>query len=852
MNTIRVALVAALLLAGSGRFLWAQPGAGSSAEPQPPQMARMDDAKFKDWLDLWSENIVNDARNRYCDKANGEDIGWLMTPFMRGFYYGYMATKDTKWVDMLVDWADSWIKRGVKEPDGYLGWPKVGAAGTAVDKLDDFNADSLLGEAMVLRWVALMSGEILKTPALKAKYGAKADSYIKLAEQVFEKWDKRGAWRPTEGGGMMTVVLPFGLEGDTSTWTAGYETRNAPGNGFSHPDNKANLVACWLLAMSDVTGKPSYKERAEKWFKLMQSRMKLKGDGTYEIWNYWEPAGPWDYKPDKSPKHWVGVHPNGGYYFIDTEGIVDAYQHGLVFAKADIEHLSATALATQRYWSALVPYNRDIQKQFEETLKPDSWGGLGDAPWYLYLQVQLGEARQAGGTTYYVDQGNPGARDDNPGTAREPWKTITKAAQTVAPGDTVIVKAGTYAEEVMVMAPHAGRPGSLITFKANPGDTVVIEGGKNRTFGFRVGVSYVRIEGFEIVNVTGHGILVGWSDGSAVGVQIVNNNVHDCGSNPDTAAVYYAGGGQGLIEGDHLHHNAGDGITFSSDDITIRNNRIEHNEVDGMKGGGGGRILIEDNIIHNMTSAKNHGDGMQLMGMKGTLVVRNNTVWDCTQDIYCDDYSEQPGQGPWGDVYIYNNVVFNSAPGPEGIGGFYNGIVTGTRYNAWRSLTVCNNTLANCNDGSGGLSVRVVGPTAQKINVVRVFNNLFCNSLNGTEVHGLASRGGKVEMDYNVYCNQWRNWYLGEGWTDLDRFRAAHPGYEQHSFYSTEVKFVRDKLTDPDYRLAAGSAPIGKGTILAPIGDLSFGKDRDGRPRPSDSPWDMGAYQYVPQADANR
>ncbi len=99
-----------------------------------------------------------------------------------------------------------------------------------------------------------------------------------------------------------------------------------------------------MLAMWDVTGKAEYRDRAEKWFKVQKSRMTLKSDGTYEIWNYWQPAGPWDYKADgKTPKHWVGVHPNGGYYQVDTDGMVDAYEHGLVFTKADIDRLIDTA-----------------------------------------------------------------------------------------------------------------------------------------------------------------------------------------------------------------------------------------------------------------------------------------------------------------------------------------------------------------------------------------------------------------------------------------------------------------------------------------------------------------------------
>ena len=89
--------------------------------------------------------------------------------------------------------------------------------------------------------------------------------------------------------------------------------------------------------MHEVTKKPVYRERAEKWWRLMKSRMRLRGRrASIFVWNYWDPAGPWDYKPDGSPKHWVGVHPNGGYYAIDVEGIVTAYEHGLVFGKEDL------------------------------------------------------------------------------------------------------------------------------------------------------------------------------------------------------------------------------------------------------------------------------------------------------------------------------------------------------------------------------------------------------------------------------------------------------------------------------------------------------------------------------------
>jgi len=381
-----------------------------AVQPPPPRVfdaaARMDEALARDWLARWEKGITGDARNRYCDKEMGEEIGWMVTPFLNGFYYGYMATGDPKWCDLLVDWADSLIKRSVKEPDGFFGWPKAGASST--DSFGkDLYTDSQLGEAMAFRPIVLMAGEILKTPALRAKYGPKAEEYIRLSERIFEKWNAWGAWREVKDGGVW-VVPPVGIDQKTGQWAPGYDRRTV--DGFTLPDNKQNYIACWLIAMYDVTKKPVYRERAEKWWRVMKSRMKLRDGDKYYVWNYWDPAGPWDSKPDGSLRHWVGVHPNGGYYGIDLEGIATAYEHGLVFTKADIDRLIATnrdfmwnhevqgakfqridgGTPDKRWagspgvlWMALTPYDDTLRKVFEANHKPDAWGGLSATPWYL-------------------------------------------------------------------------------------------------------------------------------------------------------------------------------------------------------------------------------------------------------------------------------------------------------------------------------------------------------------------------------------------------------------------------------------------------------------------------------------
>ena len=379
-------------------------GAGTDLTAIGQTRAKLDPALARDWLARWEKNILTEARNRYCDHELGEEIGWLISPFLNGFYYGYLATRDPKWVAHLRDWAAAWIQRGVKEPDGFIGWPKGGTGGAVAE---DYLSDSLLGEAMGLQPLVLMAGEILKTPVLQAQFRAPAKRWLRLAGQIFEKWDARGCWRSVPAGGLW-VAPAFGLDAKTSHWTEGYARRAT--EGFSNPDNKQNLIARWLLALADVTGKPLYRERAEQWFRLMKSRMKTRADGKYFVWDYWEPAGPWDYKPDGSTRHWVGVHPNGGYYAVDVEGIVAAFEHGLVFSPSDLQRLIATnrdfmwnqqlegakfqrldgGQPDERWkdspgvlWTALVPYDDTLRKIFLTNHNPSSWGGLELTPWFL-------------------------------------------------------------------------------------------------------------------------------------------------------------------------------------------------------------------------------------------------------------------------------------------------------------------------------------------------------------------------------------------------------------------------------------------------------------------------------------
>ena len=103
---------------------------------------------------------------------------------------------------------------------------------------------------------------------------------------------------------------------------------------------------------------------------------------------------------------------------------------------------------------------------------------------------------------YYVSvSGN----DSSPGTVNEPWKTISKAASTVAAGDTVYIKSGTYNEQVIPA--HSGSvSGGYIIYSSCPGELAIIDDtgltmpGTSGLF-LIDGKSYVKVMGLRVQNV---------------------------------------------------------------------------------------------------------------------------------------------------------------------------------------------------------------------------------------------------------------------------------------------------------------------------------------------------------------
>jgi len=81
---------------------------------------------------------------------------------------------------------------------------------------------------------------------------------------------------------------------------------------------------------------------------------------------------------------------------------------------------------------------------------------------------------------YHVAGEHPAASDDGPGTEKQPFATINRAAQVLQPGEKVIVHGGVYRECVRPARGGTG-PDRMIAYQAAPGETVVVRGSKQWT-----------------------------------------------------------------------------------------------------------------------------------------------------------------------------------------------------------------------------------------------------------------------------------------------------------------------------------------------------------------------------------
>lgn len=130
---------------------------------------------------------------------------------------------------------------------------------------------------------------------------------------------------------------------------------------------------------------------------------------------------------------------------------------------------------------------------------------------------------------YYVD---PEGSDAASGRREAPFRTIQRAAQAAGPGDTVLVRSGRYTgARRIVSLSRSGRAGAWITFLAERRGGAVLDGQGQSAEGWYFGpqVAYVRVQGFEIRNLSEHGFDT--YGGGVHDLVIAYNRIHHIGRN---------------------------------------------------------------------------------------------------------------------------------------------------------------------------------------------------------------------------------------------------------------------------------------------------------------------------------
>ncbi len=141
------------------------------------------------------------------------------------------------------------------------------------------------------------------------------------------------------------------------------------------------------------------------------------------------------------------------------------------------------------------------------------------------------QAAPRGRTFYVAVNGN----DANPGTKSRPFATLRHASGKTRPGDTVLVRGGTYYLKGTQYVESHGKRGALITYRSAPGERAVLDGSRTND-GNLVDLrgEYNVLQGFEVREAKNFCIITLGAKHS----KIVGNRVHAC----DQSAIGIEGG----------------------------------------------------------------------------------------------------------------------------------------------------------------------------------------------------------------------------------------------------------------------------------------------------------------------
>jgi hypothetical protein len=480
-----------------------------------------------------------------------------------------------------------------------------------------------------------------------------------------------------------------------------------------------------------------------------------------------------------------------------------------------------------------------------------------------------GAANAALATVYYVDgvQGN----DQNDGLSlAKAWKTIQKSFDAAVAGSTVMIKGGTYYEQLTVHV--SGTAGNPVTFTNYNGEQVIIDGSKNSgtTILTITDKKFLVFSNLTVQNITKNnavGILVsaGKNGGASdltfrnVAVKKINWTANASTTpNSNQNAQPFIAFGYGATQANAITNLVIDSCEFTGnitgyseslsldgniDGFTITNNKVHDNSNIGIAAIGHYGVssnaavdqsrngLIRGNICYNNKAGYATSGGIYVDGGRDIKIDRNIT--------YQNGYGIEIGHeenGTASNITVTNNIIYLNQVTGLAIGG-YSSSTTGQVTNC----IVRNNSFFKNNtnnDGSGEFYMT-------KASNCTIGNNVFYTNSQNTlfSLENISPQTGNI-IDYN-------DWYTPSGNASDININWRTTSYGSFTDYKTKTgqdahSFFKDPLfvstgTTPDLHVKTGSPCLKTGNA-AWITDATE-KDLDGKPRVVNGLVDMGAYQ---------
>ncbi len=468
-------------------------------------------------------------------------------------------------------------------------------------------------------------------------------------------------------------------------------------------------------------------------------------------------------------------------------------------------------------------------------------------------------------TIYYVAINGS---DLNPGTEAKPWRTIQKAADTLMPGDTVLIRQGIYEEKVTPT--RSGTEGNYVTYRNYGSEQVIIDAQNGvRDACIRVdGKKYLQFIGLRLTGASGtSGLRAGFhasdrsenlilenitADNNRFGIllhgkyaPVSHATIKYCTTTKNTGhgvflyrKVYHTVVGPK----NHAFSNAGEKYVFGIEigteypgkqidgarNIVVLGNEIDHNGMQGIRTWNALNVLIKNNYLHH-----NGATGIQLEDGSENIVVEDNLseynaqTYEYEAGIWVDSTKNAVVSRNFlrgnkiglmvtdsSQVILRNNVIVENK---RGVPHLHNAMGLNVDNNAFH-VTVVHNTLYRngaAESSKGGISI---SPYRPPVGGVFFKNNILSET---TAPYDLWIGGKDYVSDYNlVYNTQGPVVYWVTRKVSWSQY-LAYGGQEVHSIIEQNPKFISP--AEYNFHLQPGSPAIDAADFLTRTIDSGSG-----------------------------